>query len=54
MQLIILLIIINNKLIVEKNLSDIEKEAKKRAIDTQSEFLKQGIKETFKAQALLL
>ena len=37
-----------------KNLSDIEKEAEKRAIDTQSEFLKQGIKETFKAQALLL
>ena len=32
----------------------IEKEAEKRAIDTQSEFLKQGIKETFKAQALLL
>lgn len=37
-----------------KNLSDIEKEAEKRATDTQSEFLKQGIKETFKAQNLLL
>lgn len=53
MQLIILLIIINNKLIVEKFVGH-RKRSEKRAIDTQSEFLKQGIKETFKAQALLL